>query len=115
MKLVFLRILSYFPRQLPVGMTAFNTWSSRIITLCGPLADETSMRFALASQIMHLPPQSSKRADQYFIRSMLKSAANQVASQVFQDIKTKQQEQQQAQIVAAATEVTTPDVSSKTT
>lgn len=85
--------LSFVPRRLPVGLTEFETWSNRIITLSGNFADADSMRFALASQIMHLPPQRSRVADQYFIRSMEKAAANQVASQVFQDIKIKQQTQ----------------------
>lgn len=85
-------LLSYFPRQLPRGMTEFKSWSERIIKLTGPLADEDSMRFALASQVMHLGPQSSTKSDRYFIRSLRKAAANQVVSQVFQDIKQKQME-----------------------
>lgn len=106
-------LLSYFPRQLPRGMTEFKAWSERIIRLTGPLADEDSMRFALCSQIMHLSPQSSTKADQYFIRSLRKAAANQVSSQVFQDIKTKQMEAaKEAQALAdkakqEASEVTT--------
>lgn len=105
--------LSYVPRQLPVGMQEFSAWSDRIISLSGQFADADSMRFALASQIMHLAPQKSKVPDQYFIRSMRKAAANQVASQVFQDIKTKQIEaQKQAEATASQQEATEPVASS---
>lgn len=107
-------LLSYVPRKLPVGMTEFENWSERIISLSGPFADADSMKFALASQIMHLGAQKSSVADQYFIRSMRKAAANQVASQVFQDIKIKQQEAQKAaqqQAEATALQETTTDAS----
>lgn len=90
MKLILLKLLSFVPRNLPVGMKEFDIWSNRIISLSGPFADADSMKFALASQIMHLGAQNARMTDQYFIRSMRKAAANQVASQVFQDIKNKQ-------------------------
>lgn len=103
--------LSYLPRRLPVGMSEFQNWSSRIISLSGQFADDDSMRFALASQVMHLGAQKSSVPDQYFIRSMRKAAANQVASQIFQDIKNKQVEAQKAAEEAAKqklAEVTAP-------
>lgn len=99
------KMLSYFPRKLPVGIAEFTTWSERIINLAGQFADPDSMKFALASQLLHLPPQSSSKPDQYFIRSMRKAAVNQVASQVFQDIKIKQQEAAKAAAEATAQEV----------
>ena len=83
-------------------MAEFDVWSARIISLSGKFADSDSMRFALSSQIMHLGPQKSSVPDQYFIRSMRKAAANQVASQVFQDIKIKQQEAMKAAQTEAA-------------
>lgn len=102
-------LLSLVPRRLPVGITQFDAWADRIIGLSGQFADKDSMKFALASQIIHLPPQRSVVPDQYFVRSMRKAAANQVASQVFQDIKTKQQEAQKvAQQTAADTATTEP-------
>ena len=90
LKLIILKLLSFLPRPLPVGMTAFQMWSDRIILQSGAFADADSMRFALASQIMHLGATRSSVPDRYFIQSLRKVAANQVAGQVFQDIKTKQ-------------------------
>ncbi len=101
MKQYFDYLLSYLPRPLPVGMKEFNDWSDRIIKIAGQFADADSMKFALASQIIHLNPQIGFVSDQYFVKSLRKSAANQVASQVFQDIKTKQKEAFDKQQAAA--------------
>lgn len=95
-------LLSYFPRRLPVGMTAHKAWAARIISLTGKLADEDSLRWALANQLIHLSPQTSTKPDQYFIRSLRKAAANQVASQVFQDIKMAQELKKQREETEAA-------------
>jgi hypothetical protein len=92
MKKLLKRLVSYLPSKLPVGMTEFNEFADSIIELSGKYADTDSMRFAIASMIIHLGPQKSAVAKNHFVRSLRKSAANQVASQVFQDIKTKQQE-----------------------
>lgn len=83
-------LLSYFPRPLPTGMTQFETWSNRIISQAGQFADVDSMKWALASHVMHLDAVKAYVPDQYFIRALRKAAANQIASQVFQDIKNKQ-------------------------
>lgn len=88
------QILSYFPQSLPVGMSQFDQFATDIIELAGPYADKDSMRWAIASQIMH--SSTSKLSKQYFVRSLRKAAANQVASQVFNDIKTKQAEEAKA-------------------
>lgn len=85
------RLLSLLPTPLPVGMTEFESWSDDIINLSGPYADTDSMKFAIASMIMHLGPQKSHVAKNYFVRSLRKTAANQVAGQVFTNIKEKQQ------------------------
>lgn len=108
MKLLLLRLLSYFPRPLPVGLTEFDAWSNRIIALSGQFADADSMKWALASNVMHLGAQNAFVSDHYFVKSMRKAAANQVASQVFQDIKLKQQLAAEAKLQTQV-EATTPE------
>lgn len=83
-------------RPLPVGMTEFEEFSNRILTLAGKYADEDSMKFALASIIIHADASKGSLPDSYFLERLRKSAANQVASQVFQDIKAKQAAAQEA-------------------
>lgn len=86
------RLLSYFPTPLPVGLSQFNTWADSIIELSGDYADRDSMTFAIASMVIHLPAGTASVPKNFFVKSLRKSAANQVASQVFQDIKSKQAE-----------------------
>lgn len=85
-------LLSYIPRRLPVGMSEFEIFSARIISQVGQFADLDSMKYALASQILHAS--KPRLSDQFFRQGLEKAAANQVASQVFQDIKNKQLEAQ---------------------
>jgi hypothetical protein len=96
-------IRSYFNRKFPVGMTEFHEWADRIIALSGNFADNDSMKFALASSLLHMDSKIAAKPDQYFVALMRKAAANQVASQFFQDIKAKQAAAQAIQTVEATT------------
>lgn len=92
MSLFLKRVFSYVPTLLPVGLSQFYTWSDSILELSGDYADKESMRFAIASMVIHLPAGKGFCSKNHFVQGLRKSAANQVASQVFQDIKNKQAE-----------------------
>lgn len=100
MKLIKL-ILSYFPSKIPSGMTAYSKWQSDIIELAGPIADERSLRWAIANMVMHAPSDSAYLSKQYFLRRLVKTAANQLSAQVFQDIKAEQEQENKAAQEAA--------------
>jgi hypothetical protein len=85
------RILARFPQPLPVGKTQYDKFENDILDLSGRYADETSMRFAIASIMIHAPSDKGALSKKYFVDRLRKSAANQIASQVFQDIKTAQE------------------------
>ena len=85
-------IRSYFPSKLPVGVTEFNQFADDIIELSGKFADRDSMVFAISSILIHADASYGSLSKQYFVRRLVKSAANQIASQAFQDIKIRQQE-----------------------
>lgn len=87
------QFLSYFPSNLPVGKTEMSEFLNDIIELSGEYADRTSMEFAIASILIHAPSDKAALPKKYFVDRLRKSAANQVASQVFQDIKTAQDKQ----------------------
>lgn len=91
MKVLLSRMLSFFPRPLPVGRTENDAWSSRIIAQAGNYADVDSMRFILNTAVLHMPPNKAYVSDWHFIKLLRKAAANQVSSQVFQEIKENQQ------------------------
>jgi hypothetical protein len=77
------------PTALPVGMDEFHEWADSIIQITGKFADEDSMKYALASQVIHLAHDKAFYPKRFFVNCLRKAAANQVASQVFQDIKLK--------------------------
>lgn len=97
-------VLSYLPRRLPQGMAEFSHFAEEVIRLAG-LPDNDSTRFAVAVQIMHLGPTESNKPKRYFVRTLQKGAAAQVAGCVMQDLKDKQKA---AQLAAAATNTEAP-------
>jgi ERCC4-type nuclease len=105
-------LLSYLPTRLPVGVTEFETWSDSIIELTGPLADRDSMKFALASMVIHRNPNLGYATKRSFVNGLIKSASNQVCSQVFQDIKKRQQEALEAAQAKKQEDTSTPKESS---
>jgi len=88
---LFNRIRGYFPSLLPTGTEAFHKWSDKLIeTYPMPTEDKDSLKFALATTIMHLGPQDHHKANEYFYRTIVAGASKQVAHSVFTDIKLSQ-------------------------
>jgi hypothetical protein len=87
------------PRPLPLGRQEFQEWSDRIINgamLTAFLPEEDyifreGQRFSLATMILHLGPTESHKEDAFFIHSLRKAAANQVAHTLAQEIKLEGQ------------------------
>lgn len=96
MKKTLAKLFQSKPRPLPVGLTEFNAFADRIIEMAGRFADDDSLKFALATSIIHADASKGSIPDKFFVERLRKAAANQVASQVFQDIKVKQAAEQQA-------------------
>lgn len=108
MKLIVKRILSHVPGPLPVGLTEMNRFIDEVYELSGAFADRDSMAFAICSMIMHAGESRSRLPKNYFVRRLRKVAANQVAGQVFTDIKERQRAAQleaQKQQEATASEL----------
>ena len=93
---------SFIPTRLPVGVTEFHNWAEDILKLVGPVADENSMKWAMAMCSLHLGEIQCYVSKQYFVRKLLKSANNQVVSHVMNEIKLKQQQQVEQQQAAGA-------------
>ena len=115
MKLLFKRLLSFIPVGLPDGMAAFELWADSIIELLPEgLANvpKDDKYFVLASAVQHLGQTQAYMPKHHFVKLMRKAAASQVASQVFLNIKAKQQEAAKAAELAAQqpVEVTTSPV-----
>lgn len=99
------RLLIYFPTTLPIGVAEFETWADDIYSLLGKGFENVpkrDIRYVLATMIMHLKSESDAKAKVYFIRGLRKSAANQVAGQIFTNIKEEQQAEATANTNKAA-------------
>ena len=99
-------------------MTEFETWANSIIDAYG-MPNNDSVRFALASMIPYVPtdskfeinllivkiniPMAAYKSKRFFGQSLLKSASNQIAAGVMQDLKQKQAEQIKASTTAEST------------
>lgn len=100
------------PRPLPLGRKEFGEWAHRIIGgAClpvvegeDPIAFIESQKFALATMIMHLGPTESHKPDAYFIHSLRKSASNQVAHTLLQEMKLARLEKANAESARAEAE-----------
>lgn len=80
------------PRPLPMGQKEFDEWATRIISgALIPTDDKESLRAILASMILQLGGQESHKPDAYFIHSLRKAAANEVAHANFQALKKKKE------------------------
>lgn len=83
-------------KALPIGKTEFDEWSDRIIKGAMIEADPLSLKFALASMLMHLGPTEAFREDGYFILALRKGAVNQTAHAIMTEIKDAQKKQAEA-------------------
>lgn len=102
LKRLLLKISSYFPRQLPNGMTALNQYLTDVISLAGAgIPDNRSTRFAVSTMIMHLGtdrngyPKDSVPMN-YFVRKLRKAAANEVAYAMLESMKKEQDQKKDA-------------------
>lgn len=112
MKRAIKRLLAQIPTKLPQGIQAFEVWSNDIIDTY-EMPNNDSIKFALATAVMHSTNGRGYIPKAYFGNVLLKGAANQVAYALMQDLKNKQealakaeQEKQQAEATASIQDVT---------
>lgn len=101
---------SFFPTQLPIGAEEHDKWASSIVALAGKgVPDNSSTRFALAVMIMHLGGQTSHKPKRFFVKSLLKASANEVAHATAQKYKLEQEEAKKREADAAKAELKAAD------
>ena len=67
------------PRPLPVGVGEWKEFADRILSGTLFTAERDSYEYVLANMILTLGPTESHKPDAYFIHSLKKVAANQIA------------------------------------
>ncbi len=91
--LTVLKVLySYIPTPLPTGATVYEVWLNDIVALTGNIADEQSLKWVISNEIMRLAPGRDRVPKRYFVKSLRKYAANQVASYKVIELKQAQEE-----------------------
>jgi hypothetical protein len=80
------KVMGRLPNALPKGMWEFDNFAQQIFYTYD-LPDLPSYRQAIATMIMHLPPQTDRVPLVYFAKSLRKSMANQIAYETIQQIK----------------------------
>ena len=100
-------LLSYYPRPLPSGVTAFNQMAERVRALAGNICTLDDTLFVISTNIMRLDPHIARASDHKFVNIIRNAAAKQISSVAFQDLKNKQAaaqaaaQQQQAEATAS--------------
>lgn len=93
----------FWPTAVPVGMTAFDDWAQSIMDIYPlPTSDKNSVKYSLATMIMHRGPLTAYWPKFWFFLAFRSAAAKQIAGAVFQEIKLKQQADHEAAKKAAA-------------
>lgn len=105
------KILFCLPTQLPLGIPAFLTWSQSIIDTYD-FPDNDSVRFALATMVLHLGPTTAYKSKRYFSVCVKAGAAKQIAGAIFTEIKQKQEAAQKAAALTTTAEATAPKAAS---
>lgn len=80
------------PRPLPLGRKDFEEWSDRIISGTLLEADIDSQKFALSHLITQMGPTEDHKEDIFFIKSLRRSAMQQVAQEVMKELNLKAKE-----------------------
>lgn len=86
------RIRAFFPSQIPQGLTEFESWATSIIEMAD-VPNNDSIRWSLATMVLHLNPTECYKPKEYFIRSLKKSAACEIAAYLMRELKAKQMAQ----------------------
>lgn len=92
-KKLFWRVRGYFPKKLPKGEEGFNRFCHFIYDTYD-IPELPSYRHAIATMIMHIPPQTAKASPWFFARSIYKAQANEIAFQVIQEVNKQDREKE---------------------
>lgn len=107
--------LGFFPKALPVGVTAFSTWVDSLIDTYNLTAIMTKRdaQYTLAASIISGGGATAYKSNFTFYLILRAAAAKQIAGAKFQEIQSELRAEQQAAIAAAKqAEATAPAVAS---
>lgn len=89
MKKVVRWVISFIPTPLPSGLTEYSSWADDILSL-SKVPDNDSTRFTIAVMILHLNSTEDRKPKRFFVKSLNKAAANEIANSIATGLKEKQ-------------------------
>ncbi len=98
----FRKLLAFIPTKLPIGDQQFVAWYEDLTYLYDLPKDNDSIRLALCTTVMHLPPTSYYKSKRFFGLTLLKGAAQQQAYNIMSDVKERQEARKKAEEAARA-------------
>lgn len=102
-------LLSYVPRKLPAGVTAYESLATRVYTLSNDVCSLSDVRHVLSTSIIRFNPDKTWISDRKFVNLVRNAAAKQVAGFIFQSIQNTRKAQEAAELAAQQTaEATAP-------
>jgi len=107
-KRFFKRVEGFIPTRLPVGLSEYERWTASIIDTYGFPAND-SIRFSLSVMILHMGSTEAYKPKRYFALSLHKAMANQVVSQVINELKAKQEADRRAEALPLPAPAATND------
>lgn len=81
-------------RRLPVGIEDFTKLIEDLKSEYGdelPTKDDDSLKFVVATTIMHMGPLDSFKTLEYFYRTIVAGSSKQIAHYVFREVKERQE------------------------
>lgn len=85
-------VAAFFPTALPTTVEGMAKWCDEVVALAG-FPVNNSFRHATLTMILHLSPNTDRKAKRYFVKALRKSAANQISYNLIQGIKIEEDEQ----------------------
>lgn len=104
LKRCFLKLAAWFPTKIPTGVAEQNAWVDSIIDLYA-FPNNDSLRFAIATMILHGGPTEARKPKRYFYLAVSAGMSRQVAADAMQTLKNKQIAAAEAEKAAKAAEV----------
>lgn len=98
------QLVGLLPTRLPVGVEEFDAYISSLrSTYTLPTVSDEDVRYVVSSLILHLGPTAAFKPKAYFYLALQATAAKQIASHNFQQVKQRQAAAEAARKAALST------------
>lgn len=101
------KMRGFFPEKLPTSNSKLEEFTDTVLSLYG-IPFHPSYKNAIATMIMHLSPTTDRKSKYYFVKSVRKAQANQVAYEMIDAIREEEKKAREA-VTQALVNTASPD------